>query len=121
MARRLFSGGAISLTLLYVVPPFEMSIVGSFFPDGFEEKAIEKAKERLSALAGAADFSGLPQPTLSVAHGVVYEEVLTAAEKLGVELIIVGAHRPQLRDYLLGPNAARVARHATCSVLVLRD
>jgi len=26
-----------------------------------------------------------------------------------------------LRDYLLGPNAAKVVRHADCSVYVVRD
>ncbi len=33
----------------------------------------------------------------------------------------IGSHRPELKDYLLGPNAARVVRHANCSVLVVRD
>ena len=33
----------------------------------------------------------------------------------------MAAHRPSLADYLLGPNTARVGRHAQCSVQVLRD
>jgi nucleotide-binding universal stress UspA family protein len=33
---------------------------------------------------------------------------------------VVGAHRQDLKDYLLGPNAARVVRHADCSVYVVR-
>lgn len=33
----------------------------------------------------------------------------------------MAAHRPALKDYLLGPNAARVVRHSNCSVLVVRD
>lgn len=121
MARRLFRGDQVTLDILYVLPPFEMSIVGSFFPEGFEEKALQTAKNRLAALAEEADFSGLPTASLHVAHGVVYEEILAAADRLSTDLIIVGAHRPQLRDFLLGPNAARVARHAKASVLVLRD
>ncbi|MBT6187404.1 MAG: universal stress protein, partial [Rhodospirillales bacterium] len=31
------------------------------------------------------------------------------------------SHRPALKDYLLGPNAAQVVRHADVSVLVVRD
>jgi nucleotide-binding universal stress UspA family protein len=43
------------------------------------------------------------------------------ADKLGCDAIVMAAHRPELRDYLLGPNAARVVRHANQSVLVVRD
>ncbi|MEL6277628.1 MAG: universal stress protein [Pseudomonadota bacterium] len=121
MARRLFQSDQVALHVLYVLPPFEMSIVGSFFPEDYEAKALETAKTRLAEMAAAADLTGLARPELHVAHGVVYEELLAAADSLAVDMIIVGAHRPQLKDYLLGPNAARVARHAKQSVLVLRD
>ena len=33
----------------------------------------------------------------------------------------MASHRPELRDYLIGPNAARVMRHADASVLVVRE
>jgi nucleotide-binding universal stress UspA family protein len=36
-------------------------------------------------------------------------------------MIVMASHRPELKDYLLGPNAARVVRHAECSVLVVRN
>ena len=120
MARRLFQSGETQLHLLYVLPPFGMSIVGSFFPDDFEQKALEKAKQGLADLAASKEFAPLASPELSVAHGVVYEEILAAAEALKVDVILVGAHRPRLMDYLLGPNAARVARHAKASVFILR-
>ncbi|MFQ5760821.1 MAG: universal stress protein, partial [Acidiferrobacterales bacterium] len=42
------------------------------------------------------------------------------AEKAGCDLIVMASQRPELKDYLLGPNAARVVRHANCSVLVAR-
>ncbi len=34
--------------------------------------------------------------------------------------IIVASHKPNVGDYLLGTTAARVVRHATCSVFVVR-
>ncbi len=52
---------------------------------------------------------------------MIYEEVLRAAERLGADLIVMAAHRPELSDYLIGPNSARVVRHARQSVLILRD
>jgi hypothetical protein len=48
-----------------------------------------------------------------VLHGRVYDQIIAAADKLGVsDAIVMGSHRPELSDYLLGPNAARVVRHA---------
>ena len=38
-----------------------------------------------------------------------------------VYLIVMGSHHPELKDYLLGPNAAKVMRHADCSVMVVRE
>ena len=55
-----------------------------------------------------------------VGHGTVYEEILHAAKRIDADLIVMAAHRPGQADYLLGPNAARVVRHAECSVLVVR-
>ncbi|OUS37322.1 universal stress protein [Rhodobacterales bacterium 56_14_T64] len=42
------------------------------------------------------------------------------ATEVGADCILVGAHKPGLRDFLLGSTAARVARHARCAVVVLR-
>ena len=46
--------------------------------------------------------------------------ILAAAKEYAADLIIMGSHRPELQDYLLGPNAARVVRHSAKSVLVVR-
>ena len=50
-----------------------------------------------------------------------YGEILGVAGEARADLIVVGSHRPAMRDYLLGTNASRVVRHASCSVLVARD
>ncbi len=54
-------------------------------------------------------------------YGTVYEEILNVAEELPATQIVMAAHRPSLSDYLIGPNTARVVRHANCSVQVVRD
>jgi hypothetical protein len=54
-------------------------------------------------------------------HGTVYHEVLKAADKLGVDVIVLSAHRPAFKDYFLGSNAARIVRHAKQSVYVVRN
>jgi len=56
-----------------------------------------------------------------VENGTVYREIVEAAKDLKIDHIVMGAHRPSLADFLLGPNSARVARHAGCSVTVVRE
>jgi len=109
-----------NLHIMTVVPNFGMSIVAQNFPSGFEKTALNEAKQRLDALVDAEVPSDLKAQRI-VAHGTVYKEVIDAAENLKVDLIVLASHRPELRDYLLGPNAARVVRHFTGSVLVVRD
>jgi nucleotide-binding universal stress UspA family protein len=112
------SGG--TLHVMTVLPDFGMSIVGSFFPKGHEEKMLQETNKRLHEFVSKHIPKNLKVQHI-VGHGSVYEEVLRMQKKLDVDLIILGAHRPSMQDYLLGPNAARVVRHAECSVLVVRS
>ena len=58
---------------------------------------------------------------ISVRFGDVYQEILAHAKKIGADLIIVASHKPNVGDYLLGTTAARIVRHAACSVFVVRQ
>ncbi|MEV8466258.1 universal stress protein [Fluviibacterium sp. DFM31] len=109
------------LDVMTVVPDFGASVVGSYFSPDFHEKAIEKAQADLSAYVTEVLGAEVDHEVRHiVATGSVHEEVLRAAgaDKAGV--IVIGSHRPTLRDYFLGPNAAQVVRHSTCSVFVVR-
>jgi nucleotide-binding universal stress UspA family protein len=106
--------------VMTVVPDFGMAIVGSFFPEGYHKKALADADAALTQFV-AAHVPGDQDAAHDVHHGTVYEEILRAAKRLDADLIVMAAHRPGQSDYLLGPNAARVVRHAACSVLVVRD
>ena len=108
------------LHLLCVVPGFGMSIVSQYFPEGFEEKSLAEAANQLDEFIAKNIPSEITSRAV-VANGTVYEEILKVAAETGCDLIVVASHRPALKDYLLGPNASRVVRHATCSVLVVRD
>ena len=108
-----------SLHVLTVIPDFGESIVGTYFPPGFADQAMATAKTELESFCAThvpADVSSIPM----VRRGTIYNEIITAAVEIGADLIVMGSHRPALRDYLIGPNAARVVRHAKCSVLVAR-
>lgn len=108
------------LHIITVVPDFGMSIVGSFFPAGYEQKALEQARDTLHAFTADRLPADLKAQHI-IGHGTIYQEILRSAEAVGADLIIMASHRPGLEDYLLGPNAARVVRHASTSVLVVRD
>ncbi len=55
-----------------------------------------------------------------IAQGSVYREVLKAAHAKGIDLIILASAKGDFPDYPFGPNAARIVRHANCSVFVVR-
>ena len=108
------------LHVMTVVPDFGLSIVGSFFPEGYEKHALDEASKKLHDFVKAEIPKSVKVQHI-VGHGTIYEEILRAANELGCDVIILASHRPELKDYLLGPNAARVARHAACSVMIVRD
>jgi nucleotide-binding universal stress UspA family protein len=108
------------LHLMTVVPEFGLPMVGQFFPEGYEAKLRQHAAKQLKEFA-AAQVPGEIDSRRIVAEGKIYQEILKAAEAIKADLIIMGSHRPELSDYLLGPNAAKVMRHAKCSVMVVRE
>lgn len=55
-----------------------------------------------------------------VRHGAASSQIIEAAQNAGAELIMIASHRPGLSDYFIGSTAARVVRHAQCSVLITR-
>lgn len=120
VAEQLAKDYGAELHVITVVPAMGMAVVGSYFPPDFEQKALASGKIALDAVVSknAANPAAI---NTHVAHGTIYEEVLNAAGKLGCDLIVMTSHRPELKDYLIGPNAARVVRHATQSVFVVRD
>lgn len=119
-ARQLAELDGSKLAVMTVIPDFGMSIVGSFFDEKAESQALELARKRLHEIVAAGLGSDADIQHV-IEHGNVYEKILATASSLDASLIVVGAHKPGLTDYLLGPNAARVVRHSTCSVYVIRE
>lgn len=121
VAKRLADLDDAQLDVITVVPDFGATVVGAYFEDHHVKTARDGAAKTLSdsvkAVIGAEANDKVRH---IVAVGSVYEEVLKAAKLSGADLIVIGAHRPDFKDYLLGPNAARVVRHSDCSVYVVR-
>ncbi|GGX64069.1 universal stress protein UspA [Tateyamaria omphalii] len=121
-AKRMADMEGAQLDLITVVPDFGASVVGAYFRDHHVETAQDGAAELLSSFGEEVLGAEVNQSVRHlVATGSVYEEVLKAAELDNADLIVLGANRPDLKDFLLGPNAARIVRHSNCSVYVVRS
>lgn len=79
-------------------------------------KQKQLARDRL---ASVASDNGI-EAEIEVRTGYSYNTILEVAEQDKAELIIIGSHRPGYSDYFLGSTAAKVVRHAKCSVYVIR-
>lgn len=110
---------AAELFVLSVLREIEAVVYAETGPFAYEV-VIAGLKDRLAHRVREVTAEGL-HPTLMVTHGEsIYAEILRVAEDVAADLIVVGSHRPAMKDYLLGTNAGRVVRHARCSVLVAR-
>jgi len=85
-------------------------------PAGLIDQSIESAQSELKAIATAAGM----KMEVEVRTGHSYNTILDVTKEKDVDLIIIASHRPGLQDYFLGSTAAKVVRHAPCSVLVVR-
>jgi nucleotide-binding universal stress UspA family protein len=108
-----------TLNLINVVPDYGLSLVGSFFPPDYEKHTLEAANKALHEYAERHVPAEIKRRHI-VGHGSIYHEILRYADEVEADLIVISAHRPTAKDYLIGPNAARVVRHAQVAVLVVR-
>jgi nucleotide-binding universal stress UspA family protein len=111
---------AAALHVLTVIPDYGMSIVGAYFPKGFSETATTQTLKALEEFV-AAHVPDDVKVTTHVLHGPIYKEIIAAAASVSADVIVMASHRPEMQDYLLGPNASRVVRHAPQSVFVVRS
>ena len=92
--------------------------------EGSGEYPLQEWKDEAAKRLGVIAAEHIPKEMRAgvvVRNGTVYREIVEAAKDLDIRQIVMGAHRPSLADFLLGPNSDRVARHAGCTVTVVRD
>ncbi|MGY3438804.1 MULTISPECIES: universal stress protein [unclassified Marinovum] len=81
--------------------------------------AIRQGFERAQALLNekTAHLDGV---TAEIVRGHTYRTIVEYASQHAIDCIVIGSHKPDFSDYLLGSTAARVVRHAPCAVHVFR-
>jgi len=113
VARRLLTEGGkiIAVHVIDQVPGFAKY----YLPPEKEKEVREAAKTAIAERIGrekdaeAVVLTGHPGRTIT-----------DYAEKVGADCIIVGSHKPEMKDFFLGSTAARIVRYSPCSVHVLR-
>lgn len=108
------------MTVLDLPPPPTAGYQTQYLSEETRRQALAEAERTLEELAREVATEGRAADT-AVRAGRVYHEVIEEAESWGADLIVMGSHHPRMSTYLLGSNAARIARHADCSVLILRS
>ena len=105
------AGGTI--TALYVDEPIP-NFSTAYLPKGLEEERADAMASKLADVVGDDSVKQL------VLLGGAGQKIVEYARENDVECIVIASHRPGLQDYFLGSTAARVVRHAECSVHVVR-
>lgn len=111
-----------TVTFLYVVDVAILSIpdaeAGLANTDIIKQGFLVQAQavlEKLKAEAGDVQAEGM------IREGDVHNEIVTVADEIDAELIVMGTHgRRGINRLLLGSVAESVARRAHCAVLLVR-
>lgn len=109
------------LHILYVLPAIQPSVAPFVTQVISREEMLKKIEAELADFVKTQNLDGANVNAKVVVGRSVYQSILRYRDEIGADLIVMSSHRPQASDYLLGPNSARVVRHANCSVFVVRD
>lgn len=105
-------GEIVLVTVIEEVPGY----IAAELPAGLLESAAEDARAEMRKIGRDA---GMELP-VEVRKGNPASGILAVASERHADVIVIASHRPGLQDYFLGSTAARVVRHAKCSVHVIR-
>ena len=108
---------------LRLAPPYVGFGIGPSVPVDFAgliEEWLDKAEDLVAQSAKVLETAGFRVAT-SVKEGDARAEILKFAEGWQPDLIVVGSHGGKGLDrFLLGSVSEAVARHANCSVQIVR-
>lgn len=105
--------------LVFSTPP---QMAPGYAPEMAEqrEERLKEAKASVAAATKVVQSAGFAVST-RVVEADARTAILDVAADSGTDLIVVGSHgRRGLKKFLLGSVAESVARHAQCSVLIVR-
>jgi len=108
----LHDGGEIIALHVYETPS---GTVGAYLDEEVVRAGFEMARSRM-----AEKLAAHPEVKPVLEKGHSYRTIVDYSTEINADCIVIGSHKPGLRDYFLGSTAARVVRHAPCAVHVTR-
>jgi len=113
VARKLRAEGGeiIALHVVEAVPSFARYYVTENPGEEIRDAAEKELAERIGEAKDA---------DITVLEGHPGRTITDYAVEIGADCIVAGSHKRELQDFFLGSTAARIVRHAPCSVHVLR-
>lgn len=106
-------GGEIRLLhVLEEIPTY----IAAEMPQDLNQRREAEARVELKAIAHGVSGN----IAVELRRGAASGQILQTAEDNEADLVMIASHRPGLSDYFIGSTAARVVRHAQCSVLISR-
>ena len=106
------------LHVLQPIGPAPPQMAPGYAPElEIQKKPALELVERIAKELGSAGF----KVNAAVEVGDIRERIIDSAAEWGADLIVVGSHgRRGIQRFLLGSVAEFVARHAKCSVEIVR-
>jgi nucleotide-binding universal stress UspA family protein len=117
-----FRAGDTEVRVIHIVEPVALSAPPQMAPGYAPElrdqvKEAEELVERSAKTLRAAGF----KVDAKAGQGDIREKIIDAAAEWHADIIVIGSHgRSAIRRFLLGSVPEFVARHAHCSVLIVR-
>lgn len=105
-------GNIILLNVIEDIPKWALAQL----PEGTLARSMKNAEEKLREMCEKCNGIAVYE----VRTGHTYQVILEVADANNVELIVIASNRPGFREFYLGSTAAKVVRHARCSVHVVR-
>ncbi len=109
------------LHVVTAIPDLRMPMIASHFPENFMRDLTLATRQKLEQFCAEHVPEDIEHVRAVVTGGAVYEVLMRYADEHAVDLIVMEAYHPDLKDYLLGSNAEKVVRHARQSVLVVKE
>lgn len=109
-----------TLTLVHAVEPYiyPEDLSAGFTIEELDARWIQREREKLEQLRKTIKES--VSATVVVTMGAAWNRIVGTAKSRSADLIVIGTHgRTGLKHALMGSTAERVARHATCPVLIV--
>ena len=105
---------------VYIIPDFGIKMIADYLPKNWAKDQQEKYQTQMTELI-KQQIPDNVEIVFHIGRGAIYDEIIQYANDVKADLVIIAAVRPQLRDYMLGPNASKIVRHSSVSVLVIRE